>query len=141
MDALEREIKKAVEDGFDVFISGMARGVDIWAAECVLRQKERGEPIKLVCAVPFEGFDRAWSASWKQRYHRVRSKADHVQFIGRGYTRSCFQERNKWMVDHSLRVIAVFEGGKGGTKNTLDYAARQGVEVRLCRCGRTLLDD
>lgn len=29
--ALEKEIRQAIADGFSVFISGMARGVDIWA--------------------------------------------------------------------------------------------------------------
>ena len=34
---LEREIQSAICNGIHVFISGMARGVDIWAAEIVLR--------------------------------------------------------------------------------------------------------
>ena len=33
---LESEIRKAIQDGYITFISGMARGVDIWAAEIVL---------------------------------------------------------------------------------------------------------
>ena len=37
---LEAAILQAVDDGFVTFISGMARGVDIWAAEIVLRIPE-----------------------------------------------------------------------------------------------------
>ena len=33
------------------------------------------------------------------------------------------------MVDHSARVICVFDGKSGGTKNTLDYAVACGVAV------------
>lgn len=33
------------------------------------------------------------------------------------------------MVDHAGRVIAVFNGEKGGTKNTIDYAERQNIPV------------
>lgn len=33
------------------------------------------------------------------------------------------------MVDHSKRVIAFYNGASGGTKNTIDYATRKGVEV------------
>ena len=58
-------------------------------------------------------------------------KADLVRFICPGYSRACFQIRNEWMVDHSARVIAVFNGEKGGTKNTIDYAKRQKVGVHL----------
>lgn len=33
---LEKEIRQAIADGLNVFITGMARGVDIWAAQIVL---------------------------------------------------------------------------------------------------------
>ena len=36
---------------------------------------------------------------------------------------------SEWMVDHAGRVIAVFNGEKGGTKNTIDYAERQNIPV------------
>lgn len=34
------------------------------------------------------------------------------------------------MVDHSDIVIGIFNGEKSGTKNTIDYALKQGLEVR-----------
>lgn len=37
------------------------------------------------------------------------------------------------MVNHSARVIAVFNGEKSGTKNTIDYANRVGVPVVYIR--------
>ena len=40
--SLETTIKEAIADGKNVFISGMARGVDIWAAEIVLRLRKEG---------------------------------------------------------------------------------------------------
>ena len=59
--SLEREIRAAITDGFQTFISGMARGVDIWAAEVVLRLRDNGSPIHLIAASPYQGFERAWS--------------------------------------------------------------------------------
>ena len=35
------------------------------------------------------------------------------------------------MVDHSAHVIAVFNGEKSGTKNTIDYAKKRGVEIEI----------
>ena len=46
--ALETAIKEAIADGKNVFISGMARGVDIWAAEIVLRLRNEGQNVKLI---------------------------------------------------------------------------------------------
>ena len=56
--------------------------------------------------------------------HKYRSVC--VNFINKG---SCFQIRNEWMVNHAARVIAVFNGEKSGTKNTIDYAVKVGVPV------------
>mgnify|MGYP003312113691 CR=1 FL=1 len=39
--ALLQEIMKSINDGYNVFISGMARGVDMWAAEIVLELKDK----------------------------------------------------------------------------------------------------
>ena len=127
--ALDREIRAAIDDGFVTFISGMSRGVDIWAAEIVLRMKAENCPLHLIGAVPFEGFDRRWPAEWKKRYHEVLAAADRVEYISPAYSPASFQLRNEWMVDRSARVIAVFNGERGGTKNTIDYAARKGVYV------------
>lgn len=126
---LEMEIHKAIDEGFVTFISGMARGVDIWAAEIILKLKEEGKNINLVCAVPFEGFEKNWSEQWKNRYRNIMRKADMVKFICKNYNKSCFQIRNIWMVNNSALVIAVFNGEFGGTKNTINYAIKNGVKV------------
>lgn len=109
----------------------MARGVDIWAAEIVLRLRDAGAPIHLICASPFEGFEKSWSEEWKKRYQGVLAAADIVKYVCKGYSRACFQIRNEWMVDRSARVIAVYNGGPGGTKNTLEYAKKHNVE-QIC---------
>ncbi|MBO5953197.1 MAG: DUF1273 family protein [Oscillospiraceae bacterium] len=124
---LKKEILRAIDDGITVFISGMARGVDIWAAEIVLSLRKSGKPIKLICASPFPGFEERWDKDWKDRYNAIMAAADHTVFVCKGYSRSCFQIRNEWMVDRSARVIAVYNGEPGGTKNTIDYARRQGI--------------
>ena len=128
---LEAEIRKAIDDGFVTFISGMARGVDIWAAEIVLHLRDEGFPIHLICASPFEGFEQSWNENWKQRYSEVMKRADLVKYVCKCYSRACFQIRNEWMVDRSARVIAVFNGQPGGTKNTINYARSKGIEVLI----------
>ena len=57
IDLLDKAISEAIRAGYSAFISGMARGVDIWAAEIVLKYRDAGAPIKLICASPFEGFE------------------------------------------------------------------------------------
>ena len=126
---LENEIRKAISEGFAVFITGMAKGIDLDAGEIVLQLRKEGFSIRLICASPYPGFEHSWSNEWQQRYNSLISEADLVRYICPRYNRGCFQKRNEWMVDHSARVIAVFTGQPSGTKNTIDYAHRQGVPV------------
>lgn len=126
---LKKEICRALEDNFTVFISGMARGVDIWAAEIVLQLRKDGIPVRLICACPYPGFERNWSNIWQTRYTAILSAADLVRFISPCYSSRCFQVRNEWMVNHSSNVIAVFNGQPSGTKNTIEYAQQQGISV------------
>jgi uncharacterized phage-like protein YoqJ len=131
---MEKGIDAAIKDGFTVFISGMSRGADIVGAEIVLERKASGIPVKLVAASPYEGFENTWPASWKQRYREIILNADDVHYIVQTYHRSCFQRRNIWMVDRSNRVLAAYNGSAGGTKNTIKYAEKQGIEVVNVLC-------
>lgn len=126
---LEQAITQAVEDGFLTFISGMARGVDIWASEVVLDLREDNPEIHLICTPPYNGFEKRWSLSDQRLYNDILENSDFVKFISQHYYKSCFQVRNVYMVNHSQRVISAYNGSSGGTRNTIYYANRKGVEV------------
>jgi len=128
---LEKEIRLALTEGKNVFISGMARGVDLWAAEIVLKLRAKDQNVKLICACPFDGFENSWNATAKEQYRSILEQADLVRYICPSYSRSCFQIRNEWMVNHSAQVIAVYNGTPSGTKNTVDYAYKVGVPVSV----------
>lgn len=127
-ERLESAVVQAVCDGFTTYLSGMAKGTDLVAAEIVLRLRESDPRLKLACAMPFEGFGHHWPDGWAERMRHVLENADGVHYVSKTYSPAVFQQRNQWLVDHSGRVIAVFTGERGGTKNTLDYARRKGVE-------------
>ena len=70
-----------------------------------------------------------WDFSEKTKFNRILRKADIVKEINDHYFPGCYQVRNQWMVDRSNLVIAVFNGKRGGTKNTIDYADGKGICV------------
>ena len=127
-ERLKSAVAQAVCDGFTTYLSGMAKGTDLIAAEIILRLRENDPRLKLVCAMPFEGFGQHWPDGWTERMRHVLANADSVHYVSKTYFPAVFQQRNRWLVDHSERVIAIFTGERGGTKNTLDYARRKGVE-------------
>ena len=126
---LDAAVRQAVEDGFTTFITGMARGVDIWAGQAVLKLRAQNPAIKLVAASPYKGFEERWSDSWKSQYSFLLEWADAVRYICPAYSKVSFQKRNEWMVDRSSRVIAFYNGESGGTRNTIRYADSKGVQV------------
>lgn len=126
---LEKAIDDAIEDGYVTFITGMATGTDIWAGEIVLERKKHNKNIHLICALPHPGFESRRSLTEKMRFNRIIKNADFVKEINDHYFTGCYQVRNEWMVDHSNLVIAVFNGQKSGTKNTVDYAKRKGINM------------
>ena len=127
---LSNAIDAAISDGYRTFITGMARGVDIWAAEIVLARKADNREIRLICALPHPDFEKRWSAHWQARYNAILQQADLVREICPAYSKASYQIRNEWMVDHSARVIAIYNGASGGTAKTIAYAEKHGVEVR-----------
>ncbi len=126
---LKTAIKQAIEDGFLTFITGMARGIDMWAGEIVLSLKKKNPDIHLICTPPYEGFEKRWDISEQKLYHHILENADFTKYICKHYSKQCFQIRNCYMVDHSKRVIAAFNGKNGGTKNTINHANKKGIEV------------
>lgn len=128
-ERLRKAIREAINDGFITFITGMARGVDMWAGEIVLEERKNDNRIKLICASPFKDFEKSWDIVEKNRYNKIMEQADYVKFVCDHYSRSCFQIRNCFMVDHSARVISAYNGEAGGTRNTIRYATSKNVDV------------
>ena len=126
---LKKAIEEAILKGYVTFITGMAMGTDIWAAEIVLEQKKKNKDLHLICALPHPDFESRRSSVEKMRFNRIIKNADLVKEINDRYFAGCYQVRNKWMVDKSNLVIAVFSGQKSGTKNTIDYAKRKGIKI------------
>jgi uncharacterized phage-like protein YoqJ len=104
--------------GVKAGISGMAQGWDLAWAEVLLKQG-----IPLIAAVPFEGQHTVWPAPAQERYRSILARAAEVKIVNPGvYASWKMQARNKWMVDQSDHLVALWDGSKGGTCNCVSYA-------------------
>lgn len=111
------------------FISGGALGVDMWAMEIVLELKEEYPNIMLEAAIPCCSQTCSWNVKSKERYNRLLSLCDKKTLVQERYTADCMMKRNKYMVDNSDYVIAVWNGKPSGTGNTVKYAINNKKEV------------
>lgn len=108
------------------FISGMALGTDQICAEIVLELKAQYLHITLECAFPCKTQAVKWNAESRERYFGIIYRADKKTMVQREYTADCMMKRNKYMVDSADFVIAVWNGSRSGTGNTVDYAKKKG---------------
>ena len=106
-------------------ITGMALGVDTVFALAALELKEEGYPIKLHCAIPCRNHSSRWVKESVLLYNDILSKADTVKLVSdEEYKPYLMQKRNEYMVDLADKVIAVWDGSKGGTGNCVAYAQK-----------------
>ena len=126
---LNEQVGQAVNDGYTDFITGMQRGVDIWAAESVLNLIKEGKPLRLIAACAFRGMENQWEFGWQKRYRIVLRAADEVHYIGDRPGRKAFFTRNHWMADRASRLIAVYTGAPGGTKEAVEYAKTKHLQI------------
>jgi len=127
---LRSEIEKAIQRGYKTFLCGMALGFDMICAETVLDLKNEYDDIKIIGALPCRTQDKFWQNKYKKRYRKLLDKLDGIRCIFDEYIGAeCFLERNRYMVDNSSLLIALFDGVPGGTKSTIDYAREQNLEI------------
>lgn len=128
--SLSAAIDQAIADGYTTFISGMCPGVDIIAAELVIQKKVEHPEIHLIAAMPYPRFGFNWADGWGDRVKEVCQQADMIRNVSTTYTGSgVFQVRNRWMVDHASRLIAFWNGTRGGTYNTVKYGRQAGIQM------------
>lgn len=118
-DILERKIRY---EKYSHFITGMAMGIDMIAAEMIIKLKKKHN-ITLEAAIPCEEQYRGWFKPYVDRYKAILEQCDKITYIKKHYTLDCMKKRNQYMVNSSDLVIAVWnKDPHSGTAQTINYA-------------------
>jgi uncharacterized phage-like protein YoqJ len=123
---LRQQLARLQKKHLDIhLISGMALGVDTWAVDAALQLN-----IPYTAALPFEGQEKLWPVDAQRIYKNLIMKAHTVYYVGGpGWHWSKFHARNRWMVDQSEALLAVFDGSSGGTAHCFNYAESAGRKI------------
>ena len=105
----------------------MALGCDLYFCEAVLRLRETRPGVTLEAAIPCAAQSGGWPEADQARWRSLLAQCDLETLVQEQYTKGCMLRRNRYMVDHSALLIAVYDGVSGGTRHTLEYAIRQKV--------------
>lgn len=125
-ERLSRQIDSLMAQGADEFYTGMALGVDTWAAEAVLEKKIPHPEIKLVAVIPCPEQDARWSDEQRRRYRDILRRCDKIIPISPRYSKDCMLKRNRALVELCDVLVAVYDGKPGGTQYTVNYAKKTG---------------
>ncbi|MDL2260530.1 SLOG family protein [Deltaproteobacteria bacterium OttesenSCG-928-K17] len=129
--SIENAILQAVDDGYSSFICGAAKGFDLVAGSLVVALRESWAELadlNLVAVLPFErhGFS---SEPWRTLHKMVLGGASEVVTLASKYHPQAYHDRNRYMVDHSSRLICYYDGQRGGTAYTVKYAGENGLII------------
>ena len=124
-------IADAYERGARYFITGMARGVDLWAGEELLYMKRFLPDVHIIAAVPHPAHEKSIHGSEADIMYAIGNAADAVVCVSEQYTNWCFLRRNDYMLRHSSAVLGVIHKNEGGTAYTLKNAAKYGTQKRI----------
>ena len=126
---LDRVVLDAYQEGYRHFLCGMARGSDLYFCEAVLSLRRLYPEVMVEAAVPCRTQADSWPAEERERYCGLLAQCNLTTLVQENYTPSCMIRRNRYMVERSSRMIAVYDGLPGGTRSTLAYALRQGLTL------------
>ena len=135
--ALKKEIEKAVEDGYDSFLSGFTGIADQAFAEIVLElQKDRPE-IRLSAVIPYRNMLNRLNG--REETKALLDACEDITVLNEEYQPNVYIARNRYLAEHSDRAIIVYDGReKGTTVNMIRQVHRNKKEMREIPVGLNL---
>ena len=139
-----KRLKKRIKDqcvllyerGVHQFWVGGSLGVDMWAAEILLRLKEQSEysEIELMIALPFAGHDSTWDDRSKLRMAFLIKHSTQTVTAGASDQPPAvnYRRRNEFLVNQADCLLAVYDNDRSirsGTGMTVNLAKKKGIPI------------
>ena len=128
---LHAALARLLREGYTHFLSGGALGMDMWAAEEVLRLRGERPGLLLEMVSPFDAQAARWPEDLRARHDRLFEAADIVTATGHRFSPSCLSRRNRYLAANADLLLAAYAGLPGGTRETIALARELGVPVRF----------
>lgn len=103
------QVRRLYSLGYRYFLSGMAEGFDLLAAQAVADLKMKYTDIRLIAVVPFRRQSDRYRPENKSLYDRIMKTADETVILREDYCKGCFHHRNDYLIDNSEIVLAYWD--------------------------------
>lgn len=132
-EQLFAKIEAAYAEGYRNFISGMAEGFDLFAAEAVIRLHKVHPDAKLFAVFPCETSPQDHSAEVCKRIQKIMNEVSFCHFVCTEHIYGCELARNVYMVENSSMIIGYYDGFSKGTAHCWHCAESRGLcLVNIC---------
>lgn len=127
---------QAYNEGYRTFITGMAEGADIMCGSVVMDMMNLKEfsDIRLICAMPYKEQRKELKKPADRYIHSLLlDRAEAVVITGQAEDRGRYKARNRFMVEHSSALIAVYKSKQSGsgTLQTINMAKKAGLATHI----------
>ena len=123
-------IARAYAEGYRCFYCGMAMGFDLLAAKAALSLQLELPELQVFAVVPYRNQTDRWNERLKSEYGTILRMVNEVIVLSEHYYHGCLLRRNDYMVNHSSRLIAWYDGQpKGGTFYTCRKAREKDIPI------------
>jgi len=127
---LREEIDELISDDFTIFKCGMALGSDMLFADIVLDFKRKYPRVRLHAVIPCLNQEKAWHEKQQSEYRHLLENADEVELVSDSeYFDGCMLIRNRRLVESCDLLLAVYDGKRGGTMQTVEYAKKNNKKI------------
>lgn len=104
---------------------GMAEGCDCVYALAVIELKKEAYPIKLHCVLPCDNYQSSYYI-----HNHIKKYADTWNSLSNEFYKGCDDVRDQYMIDHSDKIFAIWDGIKaGGVYSTVRKAQKKNMDV------------
>lgn len=124
---LAKEILMAGIAGYTTFLTGMDKDVDLMFARDVLSVKKlKPDEVRLVAVISHRGELNKRD----KEFQSILKQCDQVVVLSESYHPGVYRQRDRWILEHSSRLIFANDGrAVGEAVNTVREAQRMGIEV------------
>lgn len=110
----------ALNRGITTFLTGMALGTDLLAAQIWIERQLSWEAIR-----PCGDQCNEWTWKQQERYYKLLNKATKQKTLYSHYSKGVMQARNQYLVNNSDLCLTIWNGRKeGGTFLTIQMARK-----------------
>lgn len=128
---LPDEIDKAIQNGYDTFLSGGTAGFEQYAAMLIIKLREKQPNLRLILILPCEkeNMGKKWNKIDKRIFEFVTQNADEIIVTDDNYFDGCMRKRNQMLVDLSSYCITYYCKRRSTTGQTIKMAEEAGIPI------------